>query len=194
MCSRFLIRYFIGTSLVMLSACNWNPHTAAQPVEQPNRPGVIDSALDPGVDHSLVTDDPRALAYYDNAEAVNTGKRLFSQYNCSGCHSSGGGGMGPDLMDDVWIYGGRLEQIHQTLVEGRPNGMPSWGGKVPDEQLWQLSAYVRSLSLPQTLAAETDNTPSQMPAPVPRAADQDAGWSPSPNTTNDYTSTTKGPD
>jgi len=113
MCSRFLIKLVVGTTIIAQSACNWNPHTGAQPAEQPNRPGVIDSALDPGVDHSLVTTDPRAMAYYDNAEAVNTGKRLFQQYNCSGCHSNGGGGMGPDLMDDVWIYGGRLEQIHQ---------------------------------------------------------------------------------
>jgi cytochrome c oxidase cbb3-type subunit 3 len=96
-------------------------------------------------------------------------------------------------MDDEWIYGSRLEQIHQTLVEGRPNGMPAWGGKVPDEQLWQLAVYVRSMSLPQTLAAQQGDTPSQSPAPVPPEADQDAGWSPPPATTNDYTSTTKGP-
>ncbi len=56
--------------------------------------------------------------------------------------------MGPSLMDDEWIYGGRLEQIHQTLVQGRPNGMPAWGGKIPDEQIWQIAAYVRSMSLP----------------------------------------------
>jgi cytochrome c oxidase cbb3-type subunit 3 len=178
----------------LLSGCNWNPHTASLPADQPDHQGVIDSALDPGVNHSLVTTDPRAVAYFNNADAVNTGKRLFQQYNCSGCHSNGGGGMGPDLMDDVWIYGGRLEQIHQTLVEGRPNGMPAWGGKVPDGQLWELSAYVRSLSLPQTLAARTDNTPSQTPAPVPPEVDQDSGWSPPPSTTNDYTSTTKGVD
>ena len=70
-------------------------------------------------------------------------------------------------MDDEWIYGGRLEQIHQTMVEGRPNGMPAWGGKIPDQQLWQLAAYVRSMSLPQTLAAQNGPTPSQSPAPVP---------------------------
>jgi cytochrome c oxidase cbb3-type subunit 3 len=194
MSSRYLIKLGALAGAVLLAGCNWNPHSAALPSEQPDSRGVIDSALDPGVEHSLVTTDPRAAAYYNNADAVNTGKRLFQQYNCSGCHSNGGGGMGPDLMDDVWIYGGRLEQIHQTLVEGRPNGMPAWGGKVPDEQLWQLSAYVRSLSLPQTLAAQTDNTPSQTPAPVPPEVDQDAGWSPPPATTNDYTSTTKGVD
>jgi cytochrome c oxidase cbb3-type subunit 3 len=192
MCSRYPVKLFAGVMFIGLGGCNWNPHTAARSPEPAEHRSVIQSALDPGVDHSLVTIDVRAAPYYDNADAVNTGKRLFQQYNCSGCHSNGGGGMGPDLLDDVWIYGGRLEQIHQTLVDGRPNGMPSWGGKVPDEQLWQLSAYVRSMSLPQTLAAQTDNTPSQSPAPVPREVDQDSGWSPPAGTTNDYTSTIKG--
>jgi cytochrome c oxidase cbb3-type subunit 3 len=102
--------------------------------------------------------------------------------------------MGPPLMDGSWIYGGRLEQIHQTLVEGRPNGMPAWGGKIPDPQLWQLAAYVRSMSLPQTLAAETGNTPSQSPAPVPKDADDDAGWAPPGDSTTDYGTTMKGPE
>ena len=190
MCSRFPIN-LAALSVLMLAGCNRGAQPAL-PADQPSRPILIESALDPGVGYSLVTTDPRAAAFYNNAEAVNTGKRLFQQYNCSGCHSNGGGGMGPDLMDDVWIYGSRLEQIHQTLVEGRPNGMPSWGNKVPDQQLWQLAVYVRSMSLPQTLAAETDNTPSQSPAPVPPEADQDAGWSPPPATTNDYTTTTTG--
>jgi cytochrome c oxidase cbb3-type subunit 3 len=71
--------------------------------------------------------------------------------------------------------------------------MPSWGGKIPDPQLWQLSAYVRSLSLPATLAAQNGSTPSQSPAPVPRSAAQDTGWSAPEGTTNDYTTTTMGP-
>jgi hypothetical protein len=97
------------------------------------------------------------------------------------------------LMDDEWIYGGRLEQIHQTLVEERPNGMPAWGGKIPDDQLWQMAAYVRSMSLPATLAAQNGPTPSQSPAPVPREADADTGWSAASGTTNDYTTTVEGP-
>ncbi len=180
-------------AVIVLCGCQKStPPEVASGQSQP--PGVIGTALIPGRDTGLVSVDPRAAAYYNNADAVNTGKRLFGQYNCSGCHSNGGGGMAPALMDDVWIYGGRLEQIHETLVEGRPNGMPAWGGKVPDEQLWQIAAYVRSMSLPQTLAAETGNTPSQSPAPVPPEVDQDAGWSPPASTTNDYTHTTEGPD
>ena len=84
--------------------------------------------------------------YEENAYALSEGKRLFSSYNCNGCHAQGGGGMGPPLMDDEWIYGGRPEQIFSTIVEGRPNGMPSFRNKVPDFQVWQLSAYERSMS------------------------------------------------
>ncbi len=194
MSSRFLTRAALMAAMgsLLLQACSRG--TAQKSASMPQKDqAVVTSAFQPGLDHSVSTIDPRAAAYYDNAEAVNTGKRLFSQYNCSGCHSNGGGGMGPALMDDEWIYGDRLEQIHQTLVEGRPNGMPAWGGKIPDEQLWQICAYVRSMSLPQTLAAQNGPTPSQSPAPVPREADQDNGWSPPPDTTNDYTTTTKGP-
>jgi cytochrome c oxidase cbb3-type subunit 3 len=66
--------------------------------------------------------------------------------NCVGCHSHGGGGMGPALMDDEWRYGGRIDQIATSIAEGRPNGMPSWRSKLTEDQIWQLAAYVRSLS------------------------------------------------
>jgi cytochrome c oxidase cbb3-type subunit 3 len=177
----------------LLAGCYKGP-PAALPSQQSDHMIAVASALAPGSNHSLVANDPRAAAYYDNAAAVNAGRMLFDGFNCSGCHSNGGGGMGPDLMDDEWIYGGRLEQIHQSIAEGRPNGMPAWGARIPDQQIWQLAAYVRSMSLPQTLAAQSGATPSQRPAPVPAAADQHNGWSLPPDTTNDYTTTTKGPE
>lgn len=194
MCSRSLISAgpAMAVAALGLAGCH-KPSAAPPPQASAGDLGVITSALSPGVGHTLVTTDPRAEAYYDNADAVIRGKQLFQQYNCSGCHSNGGGGMGPSLMDGQWIYGGRITQIHQTLVEGRPNGMPAWGGKIPDQQLWQIAAYVRSLSLPQTLAAQHGLTPSQTPAPVPRSADQDTGWRAPPDTTNTYGQTVLGP-
>jgi cytochrome c oxidase cbb3-type subunit 3 len=84
--------------------------------------------------------------YERNAFAISEGKRLFRWYNCVGCHANGGGGMGPPLMDDDWIYGSDPEHIYATIVEGRPNGMPAFRGKVPEHQVWQLVAYVQSLS------------------------------------------------
>ena len=49
-------------------------------------------------------------------------------------------------MDDVWIYGSDPANIYATIVEGRPNGMPAFGGHIPDNEVWELVAYVRSMS------------------------------------------------
>jgi cytochrome c oxidase cbb3-type subunit 3 len=84
--------------------------------------------------------------YEGNAYGVSEGKRLYNQFNCSGCHFQGGGGIGPPLMDAQWIYGSAPENIFETIVEGRPNGMPSFRGKLATDQVWQLVAYVRSMS------------------------------------------------
>jgi cytochrome c oxidase cbb3-type subunit 3 len=84
--------------------------------------------------------------YEENAYAMNEGKRLYTWFNCVGCHANGGGGMGPPLMDDKWLYGSQPDQVFSTIVQGRPNGMPSFRGKIPDYQVWQLAAYVRSMS------------------------------------------------
>ena len=89
---------------------------------------------------------PAFSPYQNNAYATGEGKRLFDAFNCSGCHAHGGGGMGPPLMDDEWRYGGRIDQIATSIAEGRPNGMPSWRGKLTSDQIWSLAAYVRSLS------------------------------------------------
>ena len=90
--------------------------------------------------------DPRASGYEGNAYHVAQGYRYFAWMNCSGCHANGGGGMGPPLMDDEWRYGGSMEQIAATIIQGRPNGMPSFRGRVTEQQVWQLAAFVRSLS------------------------------------------------
>jgi cytochrome c oxidase cbb3-type subunit 3 len=81
-----------------------------------------------------------------NAFDVAEGKRLYHWFNCVGCHANGGGDIGPALMDAKWIYGSEPANIFSTIVEGRPNGMPSFRGKIPDKQVWQLVAYVRSMA------------------------------------------------
>lgn len=101
------------------------------------------SDLQPGVP----TPDMTVKTFYeDNAYAISQGKRLYAYFNCVGCHAHGGGGMGPPLMDDRWIYGSDPENIFETIVEGRPNGMPSFGGRIPADRIWWIVAYVRSLS------------------------------------------------
>ena len=101
--------------------------------------------------------------YEGNAYAISEGQRLFSWYNCSGCHANGGGGIGPPLIKKDqrdWIYGGEPSNIFDTIVKGRPNGMPTWGGKIPEYQVWQIVTYVRSLNNLEPKAATPARTDS----------------------------------
>jgi cytochrome c oxidase cbb3-type subunit 3 len=90
--------------------------------------------------------EPVGGPYQDNRWAVGEGKRMYDQMNCGGCHGpGGGGGIGPSLIDDDWIYGGDPENVFDTIVKGRPNGMPSFRGRLGNSEVWKLVAYVRTL-------------------------------------------------
>lgn len=85
--------------------------------------------------------------YEDNKQVLVDGKRYYNWFNCTGCHGgAGGGGIGPPLADDDWIYGGEAANIFLSIVQGRPNGMPSYGGQLSDDQVWKIAAYVKTLS------------------------------------------------
>jgi cytochrome c oxidase cbb3-type subunit III len=90
--------------------------------------------------------DPRAL---------NEGKELFVSYNCADCHGSeGSGDVGPSLQDDRWHFGGTVGDVYESIEEGRPDGMPAWGGRIPESQVWALVTYVRTLSAGKDVSTE----------------------------------------
>jgi cytochrome c oxidase cbb3-type subunit 3 len=87
-----------------------------------------------------------ANPYADDPGALTQGRQLFMSFNCAGCHGgAGGGGIGPPLADDQWIYGGSDANIYASIVQGRPNGMPAFGPGLQGEAVWKLAAYVKSL-------------------------------------------------
>jgi cytochrome c oxidase cbb3-type subunit 3 len=87
--------------------------------------------------------------YHDNIAAMAEGRTLFVRMNCSGCHGGrAGGGMGPSLRDVDWRYGSTDAQIFSSIAEGRAMGMPAWGTRLGDDQIWKLVAYVKSLRTP----------------------------------------------
>ncbi len=139
----------VALSVSALAGCYREKREFQSPPESPARDPARMSALAPGASPPLkpgAQPTPDRSELEENAYAVSQGKRLFRWYNCSGCHSNGGGGMGAILMDDKWRYGHEPRAIYASIVEGRPNGMPSFGGRIPDDQVWQLVAYVRSMS------------------------------------------------
>ena len=92
---------------------------------------------------------PQTNPFAKDRVALADGRRLFVQYNCSGCHGGhAGGGMGPSLRDQAWIYGGNDAQIFGSITQGRAHGMPAWGTRLSGEQIWKLTAYIRSMRTP----------------------------------------------
>jgi cytochrome c oxidase cbb3-type subunit 3 len=116
------------------------------PVASETREEIALVSIAPGPNPPAVYTTGKGREFENNAFHLSQGKRLYSWFNCNGCHANGGGGMGPPLIDDRWIYGGSIENIVATIREGRPNGMPSFRGKIPDDQIWEVAAYVRSMS------------------------------------------------
>jgi cytochrome c oxidase cbb3-type subunit 3 len=82
-----------------------------------------------------------------NREAIATGARIFVAYNCVDCHGAdGSGAMGPSFQDGRWRFGGSASEVFESIYQGRPEGMPAWGGRISEEQIWMLVAYVRTLT------------------------------------------------
>jgi mono/diheme cytochrome c family protein len=85
--------------------------------------------------------------YESDKKAIATGSQLFVAYNCIDCHGAdGSGAMGPSFQDGRWHFGGTAGEVFESISEGRPDGMPSWGGRISNDQIWMLTAYVRSLA------------------------------------------------
>ena len=127
----------------LLTSCKREQRQFSQPPANFKAYDVTMSDIHPG---SQGLPQPVQNPSDQRAFDASEGKRLFTQYNCSGCHFNGGGGIGPPLMDEKWIYGENPENIYDTIVEGRPNGMPSFRHKIPDNQVQEIVAYVRSMS------------------------------------------------
>ncbi len=169
MSSRFRASLLIlAIGALALSACDREErHTRSKPIGETVPAGESPDTIQPGGSKPLPL-DPRAALYDNNAPAIAEGQFLYTKMNCVGCHFHGGGGMGPALMDDEWRYGGRIDQIAASIAEGRPNGMPSWRGKLTDDQIWKLAAYVRSLSGQPSKDAVSSRSES-MSGPTPQS-------------------------
>lgn len=97
--------------------------------------------------------DPQLLSF-----ARAQGRAAFAD-NCAPCHGAGGGGAKgyPNLNDDDWMWGGKLDDIALTITHGVRSSsdqartgaaMPAFGrdGMLPRADLAAAADYVRSLS------------------------------------------------
>ena len=155
----------LSTACLLSTACQ-RQHQDIRP--SPTRIAIYGDAakedvIRPGgpVNPQPVVNNPYNSSAYD----ISEGQRLYNWYNCAGCHANGGGGIGPPLIKQHWIYGGEPANIFDTIVKGRPNGMPAWGGRIPEYQIWEIVAYVRSMNGEQPRSATAARADMIQPSP-----------------------------
>src|SRR5438445_4700900 len=93
----------------------------------------------------------QALADFAYAQ----GRSSFRE-NCGPCHGAGGGGAKgyPNLNDDDWLWGGKLDDIAQTISfgarstsdKGHQGNMPPFAGVLKANEISAVADFVRSLS------------------------------------------------
>jgi cytochrome c oxidase cbb3-type subunit 3 len=134
-----------GSVLFLASmGCNNSPSPVAS-----GAPPVIPATVGP-VPGGLPQPQGPANPLAGDPVALQDGRRLFLWFNCVGCHGGhGGGGMGPTLRHPNFLFGHTDAQIFDSIAEGRSEGMPAWGTRIPEQQIWELVAYIQSMRTPQ---------------------------------------------
>ncbi|MEI7669582.1 MAG: cytochrome-c oxidase, cbb3-type subunit III [Pseudomonadota bacterium] len=140
--------YFYPTLPISKGSLGWTQHkelAAEEAKIEVNQKAYLDKMSKMSL--SEIKNDKTMYAF-----AKDGGAAAFKQ-NCTACHGSGGaGGKGfPNLNDDDWLWGGKLEDIYKTLKvgirsghpEARVSQMPAWGrdGLLPREQIEDVAEY-----------------------------------------------------
>ena len=110
---------------------------------------------------SCFSQDKNPLA--NDANAAMLGEFEF-RANCAFCHGLGarGGGRGPDLTRAQKKHGNSDADLFRTINEGvpgtamPPNGATQQGVGMTEEEIWQVIAYIRSVEVKSSAAAEGD--------------------------------------
>ena len=97
-------------------------------------------------ERSIVTDESLDALALDGT-AVAAGKEIFTA-QCSACHDQGQGrvGLGSNLTDKYWVYGGAPTDIHKIVTNGiAEKGRPPWAPILGETGVNQVVAYVLTM-------------------------------------------------
>jgi cytochrome c oxidase cbb3-type subunit 3 len=83
------------------------------------------------------------------SELAEKGKAKYDIF-CVACHGATGTGNtalgAPNLTDDIWLYGGSLTRISESIAKGRNGQMPAQGEFLGEAKIHLLTAYIYGLS------------------------------------------------
>jgi cytochrome c oxidase cbb3-type subunit 3 len=95
---------------------------------------------------SLKKDESALLALLKDSSRLEQGKAVYTA-RCAMCHAAEGQGLiGPNLTDNYWIHGAKLEQM-RTIVENgvADKGMLAWKGILTPDEIDSVVAFISSL-------------------------------------------------
>ncbi|MDJ0779737.1 MAG: cytochrome-c oxidase, cbb3-type subunit III [Gammaproteobacteria bacterium] len=82
-------------------------------------------------------------------ELADKGEAKYQMF-CVACHGINGKGNtalgAPNLTDDVWLYGGSISKISESLIKGRNGQMPAFGEFLGEAKVHLLTAYIYDIS------------------------------------------------
>lgn len=95
--------------------------------------------------------DPSLWKASRNPVMIDAGQATFTA-SCVACHLASLRGkdenstaIGPNLVDTVWIHGGRPSEVYDTITKGVPaKGMPTWGPVLGPKKITEVVAYILS--------------------------------------------------
>ncbi|MGE0698221.1 MAG: cytochrome-c oxidase, cbb3-type subunit III [Hyphomicrobiaceae bacterium] len=80
--------------------------------------------------------------------AAGRGAAVYKE-QCALCHADDGKGKleqgAPNLTDGIWLYGGRKDQVVESIRTGRGGSMPAWAPRLDAATVKSLAVYVHSL-------------------------------------------------
>ncbi|MBI5374848.1 MAG: cbb3-type cytochrome c oxidase subunit II [Candidatus Schekmanbacteria bacterium] len=83
--------------------------------------------------------------YSADKAAIEKGEHIYME-KCGACHGKDlKGSIGPNLIDAEWLFGGTERDIFISIYDGRPKGMPSWGNKISNDDIWKVAAFIESI-------------------------------------------------
>ncbi|GAB4132623.1 MAG: hypothetical protein OHK0045_24530 [Raineya sp.] len=89
--------------------------------------------------------DEKNVKLLEDAKLLATGADLYKA-NCANCHGQKGEGLvGPNLTDEYWLYGGKINDVFKTIKYGTNKGMPAWQKQLNPLQIQQVASFIHTL-------------------------------------------------
>jgi cytochrome c oxidase cbb3-type subunit 3 len=90
--------------------------------------------------------DENSVKLVHDPAVIASGQAIFKS-TCAPCHGDHAqGNVGPNLTDDYWLHGGKINDLFKTIKYGvLAKGMPTWEKQLTPKQISDVANYIKSL-------------------------------------------------